>query len=124
MKKYMTEYMNSLKAFLDNELDSSDAQKKTEVLKELEIKITYFQHERLIHLIVTVLFAVLEIISVLSFFSVGNFFPLVLAVMLLILLVPYIFHYFFLENSVQELYVLRDRLKDSIDSPKRPTETA
>ena len=56
------------------------------------------------------LFAILEIISVLSFFMVGNFFPLVLAVMLLILLVPYIFHYFFLENSVQELYKLRDRL--------------
>lgn len=110
MKKYISEYMSELKKFLDNELSKADQETKDKVLHELEIKILYFQHERLIHLIVTVLFAILEIISVLSFFMVGNFFPLVLAVMLLILLVPYIFHYFFLENSVQELYKLRDRL--------------
>lgn len=110
MKKYISEYMSELKKFLDNELAKADQETKDKVLHELEVKILYFQHERLIHLIVTVLFAVLEIISVLAFFMVGNFFPLILAALLLVLLVPYIFHYFFLENSVQELYKLRDRL--------------
>ncbi len=110
MKKYISEYMSELKKFLDNELAKADQETKDKVLHELEVKILYFQHERLIHLIVTVLFAILEIISVLAFFMVGNFFPLILAALLLVLLVPYIFHYFFLENSVQELYKLRDRL--------------
>lgn len=110
MKKYISEYMSELKKFLDNELAKADQETKDKVLHELEVKILYFQHERLIHLIVTVLFAILEIISVLAFFMVGNFFPLILAALLLVLLVPYIFHYFFLENSVQELYKLRDKL--------------
>ena len=113
MKKYISEYMAELKKFLDNELKTADPETKDKVLHELEMKITYFQHERLIHLIVTVLFAILEIISVLSFFMIGNIFPLVLSIMFLILLVPYILHYFFLENSVQELYKLRDRLISS-----------
>ena len=38
----------------------------------------------------------------------SNLWSLALMVMILVLLVPYIGHYYFLENSVQELYLIYD----------------
>ena len=64
MKKYIEAYMKSVQAFIDGELSSASSQKIEEILKEFELKIAYFQHERLIHLIVTVLFAIMEMMSI------------------------------------------------------------
>ena len=55
------------------------------------IQVSFFQHERLIHLIVTVTFA------------------------LLILLIPYIRHYYILENEVQKMYGQYDRMMEKRD---------
>ena len=114
MKKYISEYMASVKKFISDDLSSADKETISKVLKELEIKIQYFQHERLIHLIVTVLFAIMEIMSILGMFLITNLVPLVLACMFLVLLVPYVMHYYFLENSVQEMYKLRDKIKEAL----------
>lgn len=80
------------------------------VIKEHLIQLSFFQHERLIHLIVTVTFALLEVVviglSVVSFtLGVG-----LLAIALLILLVPYIRHYYILENEVQKMYGQYDKM--------------
>lgn len=80
------------------------------VIREHLIQISFFQHERLIHLIVTVTFALLEVIviglCVVSFtLGIG-----LLAVALLILLVPYIRHYYILENEVQKMYWQYDKM--------------
>lgn len=80
------------------------------VIREHLIQISFFQHERLIHLIVTVTFALLEMIviglCVVSFtLGVG-----LLAVALLILLIPYIRHYYILENEVQKMYWQYDKM--------------
>lgn len=73
--------------------------------------ILFFQHERLIHLLVTLLFAILTFAS-LSLFLLTDFLPMTAAFALfLILLVPYIFHYYRLENGVQKLYGLYDQVK-------------
>ena len=109
MKKYIQAYMNEINNFINNELSSADAERIYEVLEEFEIKISYFQHERLIHLIVTVLFAVLEIMAI----SVCLISPQLAA-----LLVPYVMHYYFLENSVQEMYKMRDKIVTSLQSKK------
>ena len=63
---------------------------------------------RLIHLIVTALFAVMEVICVATLLTTSNLWALALMIMILVLLVPYIGHYYFLENSVQELYLIYD----------------
>lgn len=78
--------------------------------QELLTQIAFFQHERLIHLIVTALFALLSMI-VLIWLTV-DFKPeaAVLFVLLLVLLVPYIRHYYILENGTQKLYGYYDRL--------------
>ncbi len=71
----------------------------------------YFQHERLIHLIVTVLFALSMILVFGIFILSGDMYILLLLALILSLLVPYIVHYFHLENGVQTLYTLIDELE-------------
>ena len=73
-------------------------------------QISFFQHERLIHLIVTVTFALLEMLALILFFVSQNLFTLLLIAALLILLIPYIRHYYILENEVQRMYEQYDRL--------------
>ena len=69
-------------------------------LKEHLVQVGFFQHERLIHLIVTVTFALLEMLAIVLSVISDSFFTLVLQVVILILLVPYIRHYYILENEV------------------------
>ena len=71
----------------------------------------YFQHERLIHLIVTVLFAICDFISFGLFVLTEKWNLLPLLLLVTVLLGPYIFHYFYLENGVQRLYTLIDEME-------------
>lgn len=107
MKKQILTYLSEIKAVL--EANSPDTDWEEAAGRHLT-KIGFYQHERLIHLIVTVLFALLEVISVATAVVTNFIGMLVLSVALLILLVPYIGHYYFLENSVQELYLLYDQI--------------
>ena len=90
------------------------------ILEEHLTQVAFFQHERLIHLIVTVLFAVLEIMSILgtvilSAMESGNIAISILTILLLVLLIPYIRHYYILENEVQKMYVQYDKLLEKIE---------
>ena len=100
--------------YIDELLARSDLDWEA-VIKEHLIQISFFQHERLIHLIVTITFAILEVIvialSVVSFtIGVG-----LLAIALLILLVPYVRHYYILENEVQKMYWQYDKMVEKRD---------
>jgi ABC-type bacteriocin/lantibiotic exporter with double-glycine peptidase domain len=77
---------------------------------DLERWIGYFQHERLIHLIVTALFAVLTMLSVLMLMISPSMTVIVLIVLMVALLLFYIRHYYLLENKTQTLYSLMDRI--------------
>lgn len=85
-------------------------QQKEHQKEDLLVQIGFFQHERLIHLIVTVTFAILTFMAV----GVTLFVPepamFILILFLLILLIPYIRHYYILENGVQKLYSYYDKL--------------
>ena len=78
--------------------------------KEYLIKIQFYQHERFIHLIVTVLFALMETIVMVACVISGYIGLMVLALLLLVLLIPYIGHYYFLENTVQKMYLTYDEI--------------
>ena len=80
-------------------------------LEEHLVQVGFFQHERLIHLIVTVTFALLEMLAIVLSVISDSLFTLVLPVVILILLVPYIRHYYILENEVQKMYVQYDRMR-------------
>lgn len=114
MKKYVLEYMNKVQRFIDQDIKEADKNKILSVLAEFEIKISYFQHERLIHLIVTVLFAILEVISIALILIAPSPAALILSALFLILVAPYVMHYYFLENSVQKMYKMRDQIRESL----------
>lgn len=97
--------------------DEAPTRKDYEKLLDTHLsQVSFFQHERLVHLIVTVLFALLTFATfMLLFMQLGNSeeFPyalLVLFLLLIVLLVPYIWHYYLLENSVQKMYAQYDEL--------------
>lgn len=70
-------------------------------LDSIKTNIEFFQHERLVHLIVTMTFALLTVISLGLAFS--ELYMLPLFVLFLALEIPYVFHYYRLENGVQKL---------------------
>lgn len=80
-------------------------------LKEHLVQVGFFQHERLIHLIVMVTFALLEMLAIVLSVISDSLFTLLLPIVILILLIPYIRHYYILENEVQKMYVQYDRMR-------------
>lgn len=99
MKKRILEYLD----YIDGLLESDDGDWDTEIRKHL-VQIAFFAHERLVHLIVMVLFALCTVITIIYVNYSGRLIMLALTVALLILLIPYIMHYYLLENSVQRMY--------------------
>lgn len=112
MKKRILTYRKYIDFLL-----ASDKQYDWKYIKQEHItQVAFFQHERLVHLIVTVTFAVLELLTVCAYVIVGALdstlsFPLlILALLIIVLLIPYIKHYYLLENEVQKMYVQYDRI--------------
>lgn len=96
-------------AYVDDLLNKGDLDYNIEIKKHLK-QIEFFMHERLIHLIVTVLFAVLTVMCCVAFVVSEKIQLLILAAALMVLLIPYIKHYYLLENSVQKMYEQYDRM--------------
>lgn len=80
------------------------------VLQEHLVQTSFFQHERLIHLLVTLAFALMEIASAITTVFAPSPLTLALMILFLVLLVPYIVHYYHLENGTQRLYDQYDKL--------------
>ena len=87
------------------------AEKARQEMERLLVQIGFFQHERLIHLIVTVLFGLATVITIPAYLILQELSLLVLGGLFLVLLFPYIVHYFHLENGVQQLYLCYNRLE-------------
>lgn len=92
MKKYLKEYVAEIDKLLESDVDNI-----TEVIDKHLIKINFFQHERLIHLLVTLAYAIMAIISFIASTTTPMF--VFVGVILVLFLIPYVLHYFFLENN-------------------------
>jgi Ca2+/Na+ antiporter len=97
--------------YIDHVLEHNDTGLTYEqIIEEHKVHLSFFMHERLVHLLVMLTFAILAFgtffILMLNF-SIGL---LVLLALFLVLLVPYIIHYYLLENSVQKMYRQYDKL--------------
>jgi hypothetical protein len=99
MKKRILAYLD----YVDKLLERDDADWDTEIKLHLE-QIGFFMHERLVHLIVTMTFAIMTVISFFMLITAPSLPALLLALLFLGLTIPYIYHYYFLENTVQLLY--------------------
>lgn len=85
MEKRLKDYLAWMEKVSKQEL--SDEQKE-DIRQKMLVQIQFFQHERLIHLIVTVTFALLTMLSVLASLMLVQVGLLVLTVLLVVLLVP------------------------------------
>lgn len=107
MEKRLKDYLQYMGSVDFNGFSEEECK---DMAAKMLVQIQFFQHERLIHLIVTVTFAILTVLSVLSFLALVQLGLLVLSILLVVLLVPYIRHYYILENGVQKLYTYYDEL--------------
>jgi len=111
MKKRIISYMD----YIDKVLENNDTcMSYEEILEEHKIQLGFFMHERLVHLLVTLTFALLgfgTFFMLVMEFSIGM---LVLFAAILVLLIPYIMHYYLLENGVQRMYKQYDELRKKL----------
>lgn len=122
MTKRIREYKQKLDSLLNE--DSADTDWKS-IEEEMLIKTGFFQHERLVHLIVTMTVAILMIISFLTTLIITNIPAELIALigLLIILTAAYIIHYYKLENAIQDLYKYYDKVRERKAKPQRlPSE--
>ncbi|MCQ2539474.1 MAG: hypothetical protein MJ114_03385 [Acetatifactor sp.] len=109
MEKRLKDYLQKMAGI---DIEALSAEEKEKLFEELMIQIGFFQHERLIHLIVTVTFAVLTVMAMIICLMMETPAGFLLPLAFLVLLVPYIRHYYILENGVQKLYTYVDSLME------------
>ena len=103
MKKELYSHIKKIDELLENNKKIDE-----DIIKYHLIKIEFFQHERLIHLLVTLFYVVVFFIfSGLGFI---HYIFFSIAIILLIFCICYIVHYFHLENGVQYLYKQYDKM--------------
>ena len=114
----MTEYFKRYRSFVASCLEDKDCD-FAKLLDYHKEHIAFFQHERLIHLIVTVLFALCTVMTFIAIavWQVMILIPLAIAFLQEYLLYTksyyrpfYIKHYYFLENQTQLLYKDYDKI--------------
>lgn len=104
----MKSYYNYVKQKLKSEKLSNEELDclRTDILEHIK----FFQHERVIHLLVTILFAFLCVFGFVGMIVYPNWMTILFTALVLIPEIFYILHYYKLENGVQEMYKLYDRL--------------
>lgn len=103
LKNYVS-YLESLLA------DISKIEDIEKLKKDILLEIGFWQHERLIHLLVTILFSLLLMSMIIVSFFYVSIPSLLLFVLFLVLEIPYIRHYYILENNTQKLYKIYEQL--------------
>ncbi len=77
-------------------------------------QIAWVCHERLVHLIVTLFFGFLLLISASVTMFLGELLFGILFAILLVVVFFYVVHYYRLENGVQRLYLISNQIYDKI----------
>ena len=119
MKERITTYLKWMDEQLNQPKDTVDYQ---QLMKRHLREIAFFQHERFIHLIVMALVMIATILVFLHIMTEPTVALILLVLVLLILDIPYVKHYFLLENGVQKMYYQYDALY-TILYPEQPTPT-
>lgn len=110
----MTKYLTTYRRYILSQLERQDAD-LPRLIEYHEKHLGFFMHERLIHLLVMMLFALMTMACFLLIAVTEKLILIPLAAALLCLLIPYIKHYYFLENTVQALYKDYDRMRMMLD---------
>ena len=106
MKEYMKEYINAN----DDKIKANHKFSKEEI-EDFLFKMKLFQKERVIHLVITLSYVFFTILFL--FLTKYIFAMFIIFFILLVFDGFYVYHYFFLENSVQYMYKQYDKMKNS-----------
>lgn len=104
MIDYMNNYMEYIKTILKKENINES------IKKDFIEHIQFMQHERLIHLLVTMLFAILLMFGFVTMLIYFSWILVVFTAIIFIVEIFYIFHYYKLENGVQKMYRVYDEV--------------
>ena len=104
MKEYMKDYIGEI----DRKINDNYKFSKEE-LEDFLFKMKLFQKERVIHLVITLAYVFFTILFL--FLTKYIFMMFIIFFILLIFDGFYVYHYFFLENSVQYMYKQYDKIK-------------
>ncbi|MBQ5316448.1 MAG: hypothetical protein J6I96_02735 [Oscillospiraceae bacterium] len=105
MGGYIKTYMKNTERAIDD--DSTDLEA---LRQEHLVQIQFIQHERLIHLMVTIMCCILMFIGFAIYFLSGITAIMIVNGLLLILCFAYLTYYFFIENAVQAMYRQYNRI--------------
>ncbi len=111
MKKRILSYRRHIDEILNQPAPDTDWEA---LLRTHLDQISFFQHERLVHLIVTVLVAILTLLCIGIAIIAAAPSMYLAALPLFVLLVPYISHYYLLENEVQKMYAQYDIMAEHV----------
>lgn len=108
----MYEYLKKHKKFVEETLKKEGKTYDWEGLRTFHCQqIGFMQHERLIHMFIMLFIALFLLLSVFTTLMYPTLiFMWALDIMLLVLTVPYVIHYFHLENGVQNYYYLANEI--------------
>jgi hypothetical protein len=111
----MIDYMKKHESYVQDMLTKNpDEEKLRELLVYHDKQIQWMQHERLAHLIV-MLFICFFTLLIFGFAMIATSAPsIILFVILLVLSVAYIIHYYRLENGVQKWYLISNQIKQKL----------
>jgi len=108
----MEAYLERHEAFVRGQLASAgEGADWTGLARFHRAQIDYMQHERLIHLLVTLFFGLSALLTLLFLVLHPTAMVGVLLFLILVLLVPYLVHYYRLENGVQRWYHLANEIE-------------
>jgi hypothetical protein len=112
MKKYCREHEALVKASIDGDRVTP------ELLDLHREKIGILQHERFVHLLVTVMVVIVElfVVDLVLLHAELGVGAAVVMLGLAVLLGFYFAHYFFLENTVQRWYALEDEMRAALNN--------
>lgn len=84
------------------------------ILEKHKQMIAIIQHERLIHLLVTIFVGISMLLCFLTTIITQKFYLLLLDIPLFFLFIGYIFHYRYLENTTQTWYELQNLIEKKL----------
>lgn len=107
----MTKYLKDYILYINEKLKKcTDPLEIDEIMAEHKDKIQFMQHERIVHFLVTMMFAIILVIFIFAQLVVENIGLTILIILIMVLVAAYIKHYYFLENTVQNMYKIYDEI--------------
>lgn len=110
----MIDFLNHYLVEIEEKISGKKTTNWKKTLKHHRETIKFMQHERLIHLLVTLAFGVKFLVAMMFTLVTHSTVLMAIDLLFLVLLVPYIFYYFKLENGVQKLYWIDRLIQDKL----------